>query len=92
MFLAGQFTWSEVPMDAPGLLMHFLKHLSVTFCNFRTIVDQISSKNCVFLSSYGEELLHVGEGDLGLDGPHDLVLLRPGHVTHLAHVHLDKIL
>merc|ERR1719228_1211534 len=25
--------WSLLPIEDPGLVMHFLKHLSVTFCN-----------------------------------------------------------
>ena len=35
MSMCKRFTCTEFPMETPGLVTHFRKHLSVTFCKGR---------------------------------------------------------
>ena len=41
-----RITWSELAMEDPGLVMHFRKHLSVTFCRGKKIIQWLK---CVFI-------------------------------------------
>ena len=60
---------SELDMEEPGLVMHFLKHLSVTFCRSSCMLDSATCcYTCwmIFCSCWG--------GSMGL-GIHDECLI-----------------